>query len=106
FAELLTVFVIGVMKLQFRDGALQGGIDVRLVAAIKDAKLLEVHEHGERRLAVPAVANRLKVIVAVVYVSRRLLGFDEEAHITKVWREKSIIGALAAPAHIDVALDL
>src|SRR5882724_9218859 len=46
-------------------------------------------------MAIPAIANGLKVIKRIIKTYMRFLCFHKESYITKIGREKSIIGALA-----------
>lgn len=86
--------------------AQQRGIDARLVAAIEDVKLLEIGEHGDEVLAVPAVADGLEIVVGVLECDARLFGFDEKAHVAEVRREgKCVVGFLVRRALPLCALD-
>ena len=82
FGELLAVGVIAVVVLG--DAAVQRCVDVGLVTAVEDVELLEVGEHGQRRLAVPAVADGLEIVVGGGDFPVRFLGFDEEAHVADI----------------------
>ncbi len=102
-AEAFAVGVVRVMK--FQQGAIQHVFNIRLVPAVEGAELLEVCQHGQRRAAVPTVANRLKVIITVIEIEAGFSGFDVEAHVAEVRREESVIGAAAALAPRPAALD-
>lgn len=54
------------------------GVNIGFVAAVEGVELLEAGKGGERDLAIPAVANQLKVILLCPYVNEGFLRFDEE----------------------------
>ena len=103
FRKSLFVWVLAVMEL-FKV-ALQRGFQVGLEPAVHNLELRKIKEDGDGRLAVPAVAGRLKVIVHGGDVPIGLFGFDVEFHVAEIWGEiKGIIGAALGNA-VFLALD-
>ena len=92
FREFFLVRVLAVME--FFQVALERGFQVRLEPAIHNLELLEIEQRGNGRLAVPPVADGLKIIVRRGNVAERLFGFDIEFYVSEIRREiKGIIGA-------------
>ena len=104
FRELLAVGVVGVVVLG--DGSVKRGVKIGLVTAVEDVELLEVGEDGERRLAIPAVADQLKVVLLRSDFNEGFLCFDEEPDIVKIGRKiESIVGSALTASHCDAPLD-
>lgn len=80
--------------------------DARFEACIENVQFFEVSKDGDGCVAVPRVADGLKVVVSVFEVARGLFGFNEKLDISKIWRkEKGIIGAALRALHADTVFN-
>jgi hypothetical protein len=62
---------------EFQDRMAERGADVRLVTAIEHTQLFKIREYSEWRVAVPSVANCLKVEFGAIYAGMRFLSFRD-----------------------------
>ena len=82
FRELIAVGVVRVVVLG--EASAECRVKVGLVTAVEDVELLKAAEDGQRRLAIPAVPDQLKVVLLRFDLDEGFLGFDEKPDIVKI----------------------
>ena len=98
---------VGVFRVtEFFERKVFRRFDIRLVTTVNHAELFKVGENRQRRVARPAVTNRLKIIVGITQISARLFRFDVELHVAEIRRgEKCVIRLFQTIADGDAFFD-